>query len=322
MEIRPYESNDEPHLMWLERNSPRGFPGFVHFRRRFIDRAELYSRPLTLVACEDKEVIAVSSIIVKSTMIGGEPVKIAYSFDTRVAPAHRRKGIGHKLVEEKLKWARAEGAVGVYSLIVATNLPSVGMVEKSGYKKTHLILYLRFQPTPMISMLTGELSCSPIPSDDVKIQTFYGKRDMYTPDLAKKVEKLDFQRWVISDSRGGHAGISVYNQARVYVQIPESAPWPTTEEEIKRLGRNLQLFDVTGFDRPDLLRSLFEFLRDEAVITNTNKLMWLVDRNDKVPRFVFEDAAYQQDYWLMYKSFESGIEPNWHGPVYLDPRDL
>ena len=52
------------------------------------------------------------------------------------------------------------------------------------------------------------------------------------------------------------------------------------------------------------------------------ELTWLVDRNELLPAFVFQDLAFQQDYWLMYKSFDTGIQPNWHGPVYLDPRDI
>ncbi len=44
MIIRPYMPEDDDALLHLERLSSRGFPKpFVHFRRRFMDRAELYS---------------------------------------------------------------------------------------------------------------------------------------------------------------------------------------------------------------------------------------------------------------------------------------
>ncbi|MFP4323128.1 MAG: N-acetyltransferase family protein [Anaerolineales bacterium] len=323
MEIRPYTAADDPHLMAIEQRSARGFPQpFVHFRRRFIDRAELYSNHCTLVAEDRGQIIGVTSIIVKDTLIGNSRTKIAYSFDTRVAPEYRRQGVGHALVEEKLKWARDKGAVGVYSLIVTTNQASMGMVQKSGYQKIRIILYAQFQPYPLIIPPQYEPHCRKNPKTDEPLLHTFDGRDLYVPHVAQRVQHLDFQRWTLDDDSGNHAGLSVYNQSKIYLKIPAEAPWPQTESDVERLGRNLQIFDVIGLEHPALLKDLFDWVRDDAVTNNVNKLTWLIDRNETLPAFIFDDMSYQTDYWLMYKPFEDTDQPTWEGLVYLDPRDI
>ncbi len=323
MNIRPYTATDDPHLMAIERRSARGFPKpFVHYRRRFIDRAELYSNSCTLVAEDNGEIIGVTSIIVKNTLIGGTATKVAYSFDTRVAPEYRRMGVGHAMVEEKLKWAKSEGAVGVYSLIVTTNQASMGMVQKSGYEKVRIILYAQFQPYPLIIPPSEAPTCSDNPRTDEPLLHTFDSRDLYVPRVAQRIKHLDFQRWTLDDDAGAHVGLSVFNQSKIYLKIPAEAPWPQHEAEVEYLGRNLQIFDVIGLEHPHLLKNLMDWLRDDAVTQNVNKLTWLIDRNEKLPAFIFDDISFQTDYWLMYKPFENTEQPQWEGLVYLDPRDI
>jgi predicted N-acetyltransferase YhbS len=326
MEIRPYQPEDDPLLLELERQSPRGFPHpFVHFRRRFIDRANMYKNSFTLVAVADGgQIVGVTSIIVRKTLIGGEPMMIAYSFDTRVHPKHRRHGIGHALVEEKLKWAQTQGAIGVYSLIVTTNQASLGMVAKSGYQKIRLVLYFEFSPAPMIDGSPQQVEChTALREEDVRdIHWYYGTRDLYTPNISSRLTDLEFQRWTANNGNDERAGISVYNQSKIYAHLSADAPWPRTELEIDRLGRNLKLFDLTGIDKPALLKSVFDTLRDEAVVYNVNKLTVLFDKAELIPRFIMESASHQTDYWLMFKPFYIDAIPNWTDYVYLDPRDL
>lgn len=322
MLIRPYQPEDDPHLIALERQSPRGFPKpFVHFRKRFIQRAEMYRHRLTLVAVDSNRIIGVSSIIVKDTLIEGDPAKIAYSFDTRVHPDYRRMGVGHAMVEEKLRWAKAEGAIGVYSFIVTTNQASLGMVSKSGYEKCRLVLYLDYRPQPLFEPHYLTAQCSNEPFDHDLIDVTYSDRNLFVPDVAERVKDYDFQRWYIDDADYGYAALSVYNQAHVYSQISTEAPWPTTAEQIERLGRNLQIFDVIGTENNGLMEILFDWLRDDAVSNNVNKLTWITDRLEHVPPALL-DQAHQKDYWLMFSSFYSDWTPDWTNLVYLDPRDV
>src|SRR5262249_45908643 len=160
----------------------------------------------------------------KDTFIGGLPVKVAYSFDNRVSPAHRRLGVGHAMVEEKLKWAKAAGAVGVYSLIVTTNQASLGMVAKSRYKKIRLVMYLEFLPYPMLEICPHQPICHHEPTDTDLIDATYYPRDLYIPYVSKQVAHLDFQRWTLKDEGGNYAAVSVYNQSKVYMQIYADDP--------------------------------------------------------------------------------------------------
>lgn len=325
MEIRPYQPEDDPLLLELERQSPRGFPHpFVHFRRRFIDRATMYPQSHTLVAEMDGQIVGVTSIIVRKTFIGGEPMLMAYSFDTRVHPKHRRHGIGHAMVEEKLKWARTQGAIGVYSLIVTTNQASLGMVAKSGYQKIRLVIYFEFSPYPMLEFSPHTVECyETLHEEDIRdIHWYYGSRDLYTSNISERLKNLDLQRWRVTDGNGTRAGISVYNQSKIYAHLSADAPWPRTEPEIERLGRNLKLFDLTGIEHPHLLKPVFDTLRDEAVVHNVNKLTILFDKAELIPRFIMEAANHETDYWLMFKPFFNDAMPNWSEYVYLDPRDL
>lgn len=325
MEIRPYQPEDDPLLIELERQSPRGFPHpFVHFRRHFIDRANLYKNSHTLVAVLDGQIVGVTSIITRNTYIGGEPAQIAYSFDTRVHPKYRRNGIGHAMVEEKLKWARTQGALGVYSLIVTTNKESLGMVAKSGYGKIRQVLFLEFSPVPLLDFTRYQVECREKLNDEDKrdVKWYYGHRDLYTPHIADRLQNLDFQRWVVKANDDDRAGISVYNQSKVYAHISVDAPWPHNEADIARLGRNLRLFDPTGIDKPHLLQPVFETLRDEAVVHNVNKMTMLFDKAEIIPSFILEEASHKTDYWLMFRPFFEDAVPNWSDYVYLDPRDL
>jgi len=320
MEIRPYHPDDDAALIAIERQSPRGFPEpFVHFRRRFVERAELYPQYLTLIAEDGGQIIGMSSIIVKEAYLGGELVKMAYSFDSRVLPTHRKKGIGLAMLNEKLRWAKQQGAAGAYSLIVATNQASLHMVEKAGYQKVRMILYLQFQPFPLFIPPALPIQCDTIPTDQERIQAAYARYDFFVPNIADKVRHLEFQR--LSTPQG--IGLSVYNQALVYCQIPADAPYPQSDEEAARLGRNWQVFDVVGMHQnADELGAVFSTLRDQAVSMNVNKITWQIDRNERVPHFMMDESHLMIDYWLMYKSFDGNAPPQWSDSVYLDPRDL
>lgn len=320
--IRPYEPSDEAALLQLERLSPRGFPTpFVHFRRRFIDRAKLYPQYLTLIGEMDGEVAAVSSIILKPVLIGQQWVKMAYSFDSRVAPKFRKQGVGHAVVQEKLAWAQEMGAIGVYSLIVATNYQSLGMVEKSGYHKSRMVMYLQYQPSPMLVPLRAYPNGVSRPADQGLIQAAYAQHDFFIPNLGEQLAHVGYQRWSVTDDQDRYVGLSVFDQAQVYVQIPAEAPWPKTEAEVERLGHTWQLFDVVGLGQDDLAQQLFHLVREEAVMQNVNKLIWLLDRQERIPHFVLDEASLQLDYWLMYKPF-SDYDPSHSKSIYLDPRDI
>lgn len=323
MHIRWYEPEDEPYLMELERLSPRGEPRpFVHFRRRFIDRAAMYDNYYLFVAEEDHRPIGVTSITIKDTWIGNEPVRIAYSFDTRVHPNYRRIGVANAMQEAKLNFLFQEGIHGMYAYVVATNYPALNMLEKIGHHRARLVLHLTYSPYPLIIPPVQAPHFLNGISDSGIVDAVYSSRDMYVQDVDVAVSEFNFERLFYDYGGPNFAGLSIFDQSLVYQQISADEPWPTEEEVMKR-ARTLRLFDPTGLHNGTSLRNIFDYVRDLAVTSNVAKLSMILDRNDTVPGFFFQEATNQTDYWLMFRPLIPDWEPQWNGgPIYIDPRDF
>ncbi len=316
--VRAYRPDDDAYLMELERLCPRGEPRpFVHFRRQFIDRAMLYHSPYLFIAEKDGRPIGVTSIAIKDTQIGEENVRVSYSFDTRVHPHYRRQGIANAMQEEKVAFLKSEGVSGIYAFVVSTNYASIKMLEKVGFQKVRLVLFLSFTPYPMI-IPPFEDPISTKEANAIKsICNTFGRCDLYNPMVASAVTDYNFERFTL-----GNAGLSVFDQSLVYQQISADEPWPTLEE-ISRRARTMRLFDETGLKHADDLKGIFDHIRDLAVVSNVSKLTWIIDRSSPVPHFIFEEASSQKDYWMLFRPLRPNWTPNWtNNPIYIDARDL
>ncbi len=321
--IRAYHPDDDDYLMELERLCPRGEPRpFVHFRRRFVDRANLFENPYTIVAEKDNRPVGVTSIAIKDTHIGGYPTRVSYSFDTRVHPQYRRMGIANAMQEEKLAFLRSQGVQGIYALVVATNHASMKMLEKVGFSKIRMILYLTFTPYPLIIPPTEVPYSFADPYQIDEIRDTFGQRDLYMSNVAPSVANYNYERVVMNDGQPNTVGLSIFDQSFVYQQVSADEPWPS-EDEISKRARTLRIFDEVGIHNRNDLRIVFDHIRDLAVVSNVAKLTWLIDRSDPVPGFLFEESSSQKDYWLLFAPLVPNWEPAWRdSPIYIDPRDL
>ncbi|NDJ87389.1 MAG: GNAT family N-acetyltransferase [Chloroflexi bacterium] len=320
--IRAYTPADDPQLMELERLCPRGEPRpFVHFRRRFIDRAMLYTNPYLFIAEKNGMPVGVTSIAIKDTHIGGDAVRVAYSFDTRVHPRFRRQGIANAMQEEKLAFLRSQGVHGMYAYVVSTNFASIKMLEKIGVHKVRMILYLNFTPYPIIIPPMEDPQEHDEPNEQALIDRIFGERDLYIASMAQSVASYSLHRYTL-DRGDIPVGISIFDQSLVYQQISADEPWPS-EEEISKRARTLRVFNETGIKDAEGLRTVFDHVRDIAVVSNVSHLSWIIDRSDPVPGFLFEEATAQKDYWMMFEPLLPDWEPQWtNKPIYIDARDL
>ncbi|PJF39366.1 MAG: hypothetical protein CUN55_14565 [Phototrophicales bacterium] len=158
------------------------------------------------------------------------------------------------------------------------------------------------------------------PQTDIVEETF-GWRDMYVPDVATSVLNYNFQQFIAVHGEA-IASVSLYDQSLVSQQISADEPWPTVEE-VRRRARTWRLFDEVGSRNKDLLRQLFDQIRDYAIISNVSKLVWVVDRSDPVPNFIFNEASDQKDYWILFRPLVNDWEPAWNQkPIYIDAREL
>lgn len=326
MQIRFYHPEDDPALMHLERLSPRGLPEpFVHFRRRFIDRAALFPDHQLLVAEDAGQVVGCTAIAVKRTHIGGRPVSVGYIFDVRTHPEIRRRGLGTLLLQAAENYMKDRGLDGAYGHIVTSNVASLRLFGKLGYERTRQLILLTFQPFPMIEFP----DYMPRHTDDHTVdhdlvEAVHSSRDLYVPDVADAVHDFGYERWSLDMGGSQFAGVSLFDQSYVFQQWPADKPFPT-EEELRMISNaSLRMFNEVGIHSPALLKAIVDTLRDNAVADSVSKLSLLIDSQDRVPTFLFAEAHAQMVYWVVFKSFDfASWTPEWQdGPIYVDTREL
>ncbi len=311
--------------MALERMCPRGLPEpFVHYRRRFIDRAALFSDHQLLVAEHEDVIVGVTAVCVKRTHIGDDPVSLAYVFDVRTNPDVRRQGIAQVMLEAVDDYLLERGVDGVYAHIVTSNIPSLRLFGKMGYERLRQIMLLVYQPFPAVDFPEWmPKHFEDINTDSDLIQAVHSSRDLYVPNVAERVKDFGFERWSLDLGATQFAGMSLFDQSYVFQQWPADEPFPS-EAEMQASGeKSLRFFNEVGIHTPELLKALFDTLRDLAVTENVNKMTLLIDRMDKVPTFMFSEAHAQMDYWMVFKSLDPGWIPDWQDtPIYVDAREL
>jgi ribosomal protein S18 acetylase RimI-like enzyme len=325
MHIRYYHPDDDAPLMELERRCPRGLPQpFIHYRRRFIDRAAIFSDFELLVAEHDRTVIGTVAVCVKRTRVGDRPVSMGYIFDARTDPAFRRRGIGQALVEAVDHYLIGREVDGVYGHILASNFPSLRLFAKMGYRRLRQLMMLMYPPIPLIDIPEWMPRHSDVhTAEHDVVQAVHSPRDLYIPDVAERVKTCGFQRWSLDLGNAHFAGMSLFDQSTVFQQWPADEPFPT-EDEMKRLAKkSLRLFDEVGIHNAALLRTIFDTLRDQAVTDQVGKLTLLVDRMDRIPTFLYAEASLQLEYWMAFKPLKPDWTPDWQdAPIYVDAREL
>ncbi len=325
MFIRYYHPEDDPALMQLERLSPRGLPEpFVHYRRRFIDRAALFADHQMLVAEEDGRVVGCAALAVKRTHIGQEPVSVGYIFDVRTHPKLRRRGIGTALVRASEAYLREREIDGIYAHIVVSNVASLKLFDKLGYERLRQLILLSYQPYPLVEFpeWLPRHSADPIEDHDL-VAAVHSVRDLYVSDVATSVRDFGYQRWSLDLGGSQFAAFSVFDQSYVFQQWPADQPFPSEEEMLQNRQKSLRLFHEVGTHHPRLLKAVFDTIRDLAVTDNVSKITLLLDRMDSVPNFLFTEAYKQMDYWMVFKTLRRGWQPAWQDrPMYIDTREL
>jgi ribosomal protein S18 acetylase RimI-like enzyme len=326
MHIRYYHPDDDPALMVLERLCPRGLPEpFVHYRRRFIDRATIFGDHELLIAEDDhKTIVGCVAVTVKRTHVGGYPVSLGYVFDARTHPAARRQGVGTTLVRAVDEYLIRRGVDGVYGHIEAANVGSLRLFANLGYRRVRQLMMLFYQPFPMVDFpdwMPRHVEDHTCDMDLVK--AVHSSRDLYVPDVAERVKDFGYQRWTVDLGAATFAGVSLFDQSYVFQQWPVDEPFPTEEDMQLRGHKSLRLFDEVGIHNAALLKSIFDTLRDMAVTENVSKLTLVIDRMDRIPTFLYAEAYRQLEYWMVFKSLRPDWTPEWQdGPVYIDSREL
>ncbi len=320
MRIRPYRSADDAALMAIEYRSPRGASDpFVHYRRRFADRAALFADCQLFVLEVDGRVAGCVAVALKPTQVSREPAILGYIFDLRVDTDVRRQGLGKMLVRHVEEYALSRSAVGMYGLIVSVNLPSLRLFEQQGYTRIRQALYLEYLPQALDAPTVMPIDCDS--SNDLIRFTPIADRDFYVDDVTDRVADKDYVRW-FHDSNFGYASLSTFDQSRVYRQIAlDDLSLP--DELLRQRARSLRLFHPIGAqESPDLMQMVFDAVRDQALVNSCYSLSFVTDAEETLPGFFFSAAEHQKRYWLTFRSLHPDFDVQWSSPFYIDAREI
>lgn len=315
MRTRWYTEADDPALMRLEQQCPRGEPTpFVHYRRRFVDRAAIFREHALLLVEDESGIIACAAAAIKDTHVKQQPLRLAYIFDVRVAPRMRRQGLAFTLLthleQELLTTFHCDGA---YAHIVATNLPSIRLFDALGYQRRRQLRLLTYLPLPLIEHAPVRHQRTPTPRLDA-YQAWYGQHDVWVDDVAYSLEPYGFEEW-----RSGDASIALFRQSQLFQQVPADMPMPTAAEMARR-GQHWRVFHPHGGAAG--LQPLFATLRDSAVSENINRLSLVSDAEDPIPIFFYSEAQSQREYVVMTNSYSHRWDGTFGKYFYCDTREL
>lgn len=316
--IRPYHPEDDSALMAIEYRSPRGVASpFVHYRRRFVDRTAIYPDAQLFVLEQEGIVSGCIGIAFKTVLISSVPCRVGYAFDLRVLPELRRTGQGEYLMRHVLDYARQQGALGVYGEVVSTNAASLGLLEKIGFQRIRQVLMLEYLPIP--KCVPGIPITFDYENDLIQFSPI-SDRDFYTEGVSAEVVRLDYRRWG-HDSEMGFVSLSGFELSKVYRQVSiEELALP--EADLVQRSRTLRLFHPQGTDSADLMYAAFENARNHAESEGYYSLSLVVDAEETLPFFFFEQAEKQKRYWLVFYPLHADFAPEWGSPFYVDPRDV
>jgi GNAT superfamily N-acetyltransferase len=317
--IRPYAPDDDAALMNIEYRSPRGAASpFVHYRRRFADRAAMFPDAQLFVLEVESMVQGCIALALKQVQVAGAFYPLGYLFDLRVSPELRRGGYGTALVQYIEEYAVSRGALAVYGDVVTTNLPSVALLEKNSYARIRQLLYLEYQPIPACA--PGSPILFDQDDDMVRFSTM-PDRDFWTEEVAAGVIPYGYARW-FHESEHGFASVSAFDISQIYRQVtPEDLALPV--EQLEQQSRTLRLFHPQGtLDAPELLQEVFETARYAAMEHGFYSLSVVVDAEETLPFYFFEQAEKQKRYWMIFKALDPYFDPEWSSPFYIDAREI
>jgi ribosomal protein S18 acetylase RimI-like enzyme len=151
--IRPATMADHDALQALDGATRDSGAGLIQARRNFFSRMAAYDRTRVLVAQVEHQVVGMECLALTPVRVAGQPCSAGYSFNTRVAPAHRTRGLGSQLMKAGTDWLEREGCRYATGLVGVSNTASMKMVGALGWEAVarfdYLILDLaRFEPDP------------------------------------------------------------------------------------------------------------------------------------------------------------------------------
>jgi ribosomal protein S18 acetylase RimI-like enzyme len=99
----------------------------------------MYEHHRTFVAEHEGKVVGIVSGALKCVWVRGEPLKVGYFFDMRVAPQARRQGVASALYSHVESAMREDGAAGAYLIVMTANTAVRPLTQRIGLEQIALV---------------------------------------------------------------------------------------------------------------------------------------------------------------------------------------
>lgn len=145
IEIRDAEKEDDYALIKLQKRCPMGTSLIIQYDSSpsYFNRSKHQAENHIIVAVEKGEIVGSASCAISTRRISGTYVRTAYNYGLMVDPGHRRKGIATLLTERCEEIAKEADAKLIYNQITESNIPSILVQKKRGFKHVKdAIVYL------------------------------------------------------------------------------------------------------------------------------------------------------------------------------------
>ncbi|MFQ5883214.1 MAG: GNAT family N-acetyltransferase [Candidatus Methylomirabilales bacterium] len=132
--IRDARNADNQALIELDRQCAMGGSIQLVLDRYpdFFARSRAYRSFHLVVAEEEGTIIGVGGVTFKTLRVNGITGRWVYTYDLRVRPTHRRRGVAGLIADALRDVIREQGVSGAYSWVVEGNTASEAFVERRG----------------------------------------------------------------------------------------------------------------------------------------------------------------------------------------------
>lgn len=347
MEIREGTPEDGEELQGLQANCPQGTSLVVSTVNRpdFFGRAKAYESWRVWVACHEGKITGSTALAIRELMVNGFAALVGYSFQTFVSPAHRGAGIGSALLDQAAWYAKQQGVVLVYGLVMEDNVPSMRLVEKSGFR---LRRTLAMAGLPVYRRMVAPGEVRQATSDDLELvsalfnETWQGFQlaERSSPSsLADQLGRVDgLDNLAVLEDRGellaalgflDWAGVSRLEVVRLSPSLRatslllDALRWFRPLPHGIKTGQELKLVMLSpvAFREPEQLAVLLRHLNNRLLPLGIEQIFCVCERNHALLRaakgFVRIDTSMQ----LYVKHLQPGISLA-EGPVFVDGIDI
>ena len=182
--VRPARESDNEALIELDRQCTMGEEAALAFDRGpdFFARSKPYEQYSLVVAESNTTIVGVGGMALKLLRVGGEPLRAAYFYDLRVAPAFRRLGVASAIGDALKELVTQSEADVTYSLVLEGNVPSLELAAKRGSQPVRRCAVAILAPGGG----AGPGRCQPLDEQDLDrvtrlLEGTFARHDLFPP---------------------------------------------------------------------------------------------------------------------------------------------